>query len=231
MLEKDPPYGICAWPVEDRMDQLEAQIRGPEDSPYEAGVFKLLLDIPNRYPFEPPKVKFITPIYHPNIDNGGRICLDTLKMPPKGSWSPSINISTVLTTVRLLMANPNPKDGLMADITQQYTNDRQTFDITAKQWTAKYACRDKPTATVKMDAQEGKKDNNLSRTEPGTRVDVENHDTRNLTVDDESKAIAKQSKPCSPASENMTILSKKRSRLKFNKTAETVTSSTKKTKT
>ena len=49
-----------------------------------------------RYPFEPPKVCFITKIYHPNIDDQGRICLDVLKMPPQGSWRPAHNISTGL---------------------------------------------------------------------------------------------------------------------------------------
>ena len=60
----------------------DIEVTGPEDSPYEGGVFELMLSLPTRYPFEPPKLRFITPIYHPNIDSTGRICLDLLKMPP-----------------------------------------------------------------------------------------------------------------------------------------------------
>uniref|UniRef100_A0A674J8K7 UBC core domain-containing protein n=1 Tax=Terrapene triunguis TaxID=2587831 RepID=A0A674J8K7_9SAUR len=54
-------------------------------------------------------IRFLTPIYHPNIDSAGRICLD-------GAWRPSLNISTLLTSIQLLMSEPNPDDPLMADI-------------------------------------------------------------------------------------------------------------------
>ena len=123
MLINDPGPGISAWPIDDNMLNLEAQIEGPQDSPYEEGTFRLNVQIPERYPLEPPRVRFLTPIYHPNIDSDGRICLDTLKMQPHGSWSPSINLNTLLLTIRVLMAQPNAEDGLVPDITEEYKRD------------------------------------------------------------------------------------------------------------
>ncbi|XP_065196853.1 uncharacterized protein LOC135828335 [Sycon ciliatum] len=139
MLASDPPHGVTCWLVEDSNCELEAQILGQEGTPYHRGVFKLLIHLPERYPFEAPKVRFSTPIYHPNIDNGGRICLDILKPPPSGSWRPSMNIASVLTSILLLMAEANPDDPLMVDISTEFKQNRTQFTRTACAWTVKFA--------------------------------------------------------------------------------------------
>lgn len=141
-LKKDPPYGVSCWPKEGRIDCLEAKLVGAKDTAYEGGVFKLEIRLPDRYPFEPPQVKFITNIYHPNIDSAGRICLDVLKSPPQGSWKPSQNLSTILTSIQLLLSEPNPDDGLMADISQEYKENRPAFLKKAKEWVELYAKAD-----------------------------------------------------------------------------------------
>ncbi|QDZ21773.1 ubiquitin-conjugating enzyme [Chloropicon primus] len=142
MMATEPPPGVSAWPKdENKIHELEAVIQGPPDTVYENGFFHLNVTIPTRYPFEPPSVQFSTPIYHPNIDSSGRICLDTLNMPPKGAWKPSLNISTVLSTIRLLLEHPNPDDGLMTDITQEYKHNRELFDAKARKSVEAHAKR------------------------------------------------------------------------------------------
>nr|XP_020737679.1 ubiquitin-conjugating enzyme E2 T [Odocoileus virginianus texanus]XP_020737680.1 ubiquitin-conjugating enzyme E2 T [Odocoileus virginianus texanus] len=139
LLAAEPPPGITCWQNGDRMEDLRAQILGGANTPYEKGVFKLEVHIPERYPFEPPQIRFLTPIYHPNIDSAGRICLDVLKLPPKGAWRPSLNIATLLTSVQQLMAEPNPDDPLMADISSEFKYNKPVFLKNAMQWTEKHA--------------------------------------------------------------------------------------------
>ncbi len=63
-------------------------------------------------------------------------------MPPKGAWRPSLNISTVLTMIQCLMSEPNPDDGLMSHISEQYVKARRQFEVTAREFTRKYAMND-----------------------------------------------------------------------------------------
>ncbi|TRZ12926.1 hypothetical protein HGM15179_014147 [Zosterops borbonicus] len=148
LLATEPPPGITCW-QNGQLDNLRAQILGGVDTPYEKGIFNLEIIVPERYPFEPPKIRFLTPIYHPNIDSAGRICLDVLKLPPKGAWRPSLNISTLLTSIQLLMAEPNPDDPLMADISSEYKYNKQLFLLNAREWTEKYAGQMKEVASDK----------------------------------------------------------------------------------
>ncbi|KAF5776297.1 putative ubiquitin-conjugating enzyme E2, ubiquitin-conjugating enzyme/RWD [Helianthus annuus] len=149
LLLTDPPPGASFPHLSPSSDlqsssltAIDAQIEGPEGTVYEKGVFKIKIQIPERYPFQPPIVTFGTPIYHPNIDTGGRICLDILNLPPKGAWQPSLNISTVLTSIGLLLSEPNPDDGLMCEASREYKYNKQVFDQKARSMTEKFARSD-----------------------------------------------------------------------------------------
>lgn len=116
ILSSQLPAGITCCPKDDALNQYEAVISGTPGTPYEGGKFKLTINIPERYPFEPPRARFETQIYHPNIDTAGRICLSVLQMPPKGGWKPSLNIKAVILSIQQLMNEPNLDDPLMVDI-------------------------------------------------------------------------------------------------------------------
>ena len=88
-MEK-PLDNISSAPINDDLFNWEAVIIGPHESPYEGGLFKLSLKFTQEYPFKPPAVRFLTKIYHPNIDVNGHVCINMLK----NKWSPANTVSS-----------------------------------------------------------------------------------------------------------------------------------------
>ena len=83
----------------------------------------------------PPKVRFLTKIYHPNVDKLGRICLDILK----DKWSPALQIRTVLLSIQALLSAPNPDVPLDNNVAEVWKNDEAEALRRAREFTQSFA--------------------------------------------------------------------------------------------
>lgn len=134
-LLKEQVPGISAAPYADNPRYFSVTIDGPDDTPYAGGLFQLEMFLPADYPMTPPKIRFLTKVYHPNVDKVGRICLDILK----DKWSPALQVRTVLLSLQALLSAPNPDDPLDNGVAEHWKTDEAGAHQTAMQWTAKYA--------------------------------------------------------------------------------------------
>ena len=102
------------FPCLDELDCFEVKFWGPKDTPYEGGVWKVYVSLPEDYPSSPPTVGFINKIYHPNIINPRRniafdedfgfICLDVID----DGWKATYNLNQIFDYfLPQLLADPN----------------------------------------------------------------------------------------------------------------------------
>lgn len=135
-IERDSASGVKVAVDPSNGNHLEGTIQGPEDTPYHKGTFKVDIMIPDDYPFTPPKMKFVTRMWHPNVSSQtGAICLDILK----DQWSPALTIKTALLSLQALMCAPEPSDPQDAEVANMYNRDYDLWFSTAKFWTECYA--------------------------------------------------------------------------------------------
>eukprot|EP00933_Yihiella_yeosuensis_P053255 TRINITY_DN51446_c0_g1_i1.p2 TRINITY_DN51446_c0_g1~~TRINITY_DN51446_c0_g1_i1.p2 ORF type:complete len:150 (+),score=39.07 TRINITY_DN51446_c0_g1_i1:101-550(+) len=134
-LAAEPPPGVDARPDDANYRYFHIKMGGPDGTPYEGGNYQLELFLPEGYPMEPPKVRFLTKIYHPNIDKLGRICLDVLK----DKWSPALQIRTVLLSIQALLSAPEPSDPLDTTVADHFVQKPKEAEQMARDWNARFA--------------------------------------------------------------------------------------------
>nr|CCA22506.1 ubiquitinconjugating enzyme E2 putative [Albugo laibachii Nc14] len=111
-LRRNPESDMVLYPQEDTIINWKAFIKGPQDTPFEDAVFELAIQTTSLYPMEPPKMKFITKIFHPNVHfKDGSICLDILKK----EWSPAWTLRAACLAVTSLLSDPAADSPLNCD--------------------------------------------------------------------------------------------------------------------
>ncbi|MCH0628509.1 ubiquitin-conjugating enzyme [Kocuria palustris] len=114
---------MSALPLPDNVMKWNAVIIGPNDTPYEDGTFRLVLQFDEQYPNKPPSVKFLSPMFHPNVYASGDLCLDILQ----NRWSPTYDVSLILTSIQSLLNDPNINSPANVEAANLYKDHRSQY--------------------------------------------------------------------------------------------------------
>jgi ubiquitin-conjugating enzyme E2 G1 len=123
--------------IGDNLQAWRVVIIGPPGSPYEGGLFPTRVDFPDDFPLMPPKVRFLCPMWHPNIDGrDGTVCLSILHAPgvdelnPEESaserWLPVHTMESIVLSVLVMLvmlSDPNVSSPLNVEAARQLRND------------------------------------------------------------------------------------------------------------
>nr|CUU97331.1 hypothetical transcript [Hymenolepis microstoma] len=139
IIEKRPLRDIKVELVDSRdLFHWKAIIKGPLNSPYAGGYFLIDIQIPDAYPFLPPKLVFVTRIFHPNISTDGDICFK------KSDWTSALSITDLLFTILDLLEYPDFDKPGRTHISDMGKKNYRKYYLFAKRFTEKYALKSMP---------------------------------------------------------------------------------------
>lgn len=108
------------------LKNIQCILKGPLDTIYETGLWRICIEFPDKYPYKSPSIGFLDKIWHPNVDfHSGSVCLNSLNE----DWRPIYTIKHVITTfLPQLLTYPNPDDPLNVSAAHQYSQNKEDFD-------------------------------------------------------------------------------------------------------
>ena len=131
----NPHPNIEIYPCEQQLDFWRVLLVGPSSTPYEGGVFLLYAKFPTGYPQVAPEIRFVTPIYHCNVNGHGKICHSVFDR----NYSADFSVRRIMDCVFGLLLRPEPEDPLDSALAQEYYDNRQEYERTAASYTREHA--------------------------------------------------------------------------------------------
>merc|ERR1712144_79899 len=119
------------------MDIFEVNLDGPKGSPYEGGVWRVRVELPDNYPYKSPSIGFVNKIFHPNVDEGsGSVCLDVINQ----TWTPMYDLINVFEVfLPQLLLYPNPTDPLNGEAAALLMREPERYKIKVRDYVQRYA--------------------------------------------------------------------------------------------
>ncbi|KAK5113228.1 Ubiquitin-conjugating enzyme E2 8 [Meristemomyces frigidus] len=120
--------------------EFYVRFKGPTETPFEGGLWKIHVELPDQYPYKSPSIGFVNRIFHPNIDElSGSVCLDVINQ----TWSPMYDMVNIFEVfLPQLLRYPNPTDPLNGEAAALMMREQKAYDIKVKEYVAKYATKE-----------------------------------------------------------------------------------------